>query len=103
MIHLPRLKVSEQGELDLLAAPPSLLLTLAENAEEAAACITRGTSAIGSMIAHCTLEIEDGVLGHDAVEALGWMLSELGAVGSECITLAMQCRRAKGAQSRVGD
>jgi hypothetical protein len=35
----------------------------------------------------------DGIVGCDAVEALGWLLSELGDLGASAAAVSAQCRR----------
>jgi hypothetical protein len=96
MEWLPLLTANADGEPDLLASSPSVLLGLAERSEESAALINRGLSAVGSLIAYSTQEIEDGTIAYDAVEALGWLLAELGAVTAHCIELSSACRQARG-------
>jgi hypothetical protein len=101
MVQLPRLHVDVTGAPDFLASSPSLLASIAESAEETAACINRGLSAIGCLIACSAPEIEDGTIAYDAVEALGWLFAELGAVTAECLGLVAHCRQANLKLSRA--
>ena len=91
---LPSLQLNAQGDTDFLASSPVLLAAIAENADDAAACINRGLSAIGSLLAHSAPQIEDGTIAYDAIEAIGWLFAELGSVTAECIGLSAQCRQA---------
>lgn len=96
MVHLPRLSLDSTGMPDFFASAPSLLTAIAKNADEAAACINRGLSAVGSLMAYSAPEVEDGTIAYDAVEALGWMFAELGAVTAHCLELSARCRQANG-------
>jgi hypothetical protein len=37
--------------------------------------------------------VEDGTISADCLEALGFLMSELGDMASGCMTLAAHCRR----------
>jgi hypothetical protein len=71
-----------------------LLLTIAEHADDLAGAFSRGMSALGVLIAHASVEIEDGTFGYDAVESVGWLYAEIAACTAKCIELSAQCRRA---------
>ena len=60
------------------ARPPSVLLELVEQAEAGAGALNLGISAVGTLMAHAAVPIEDGSISADTVEALGWLLGELG-------------------------
>jgi hypothetical protein len=49
-----------------------------------------GMAAIGHLLAHSAPVIEDGTIGADTVEALGWLLTELGDLAAYCMVLAVQ-------------
>jgi hypothetical protein len=93
---LPSLSVDADGELEFSRSEPNFLRAIAENAEESATALNRGMSAVGSLIAYSTPEIEDGTIAYDAIESLGWLFAELGAVTAICLELSAQCRRAAG-------
>lgn len=93
--QLPLLRADDHGNLDLLGSSPSLLLEIAENAEASAGAINLGMSAIGSLIAYSAVEIESGTISSDAIEAIGWLFAELGAVTAVCLALSAQCRQAR--------
>jgi len=92
---LPKLSIDSQGEPDFLNSPPSLLVDLASSADTGAKALSLGVAAIGNLIAYSAPEIEDGTISSDTVEALGWLLSELGEVAAACFVLAAKCRRAR--------
>jgi hypothetical protein len=92
---LPQLQTDKAGHVDLTHTPLPVLSKLIEHAEDCSSTLHRGISAIGSLLAHAATEIEDGTIGSDSVEALGWLLAELGDYGAACFMLAAQCRKAK--------
>jgi hypothetical protein len=93
---LPRLRVDANGQPDFLGSSPSLLVAIAEHADDLAGAFSRGMSALGVLIAHASVEIEDGTFGFDAVESVGWLNAEIAACTAMCIELSTQCRRANG-------
>jgi hypothetical protein len=97
LVRLPQLKVDAQGRLDLLKSSPSLVLEVAEHAETTVQAINLGIAAIGAIISFASAEIEDGTVAMGTVEALGWLLSELGETAAACLVLAAACRRARHA------
>jgi len=56
--------------------------------------ISLGTSAVGQLMAYASVDIDTGELSQDAIEALGWLLAELGAGAAACMELAATCKRA---------
>ena len=45
-------------------------------------------------MAHSAVVIDDGTVSSDTVEALGWLLAELGDLGAGLLVIAAHCRRA---------
>ena len=90
---LPQLPVSAQGRPDFDAAPPALLLQLAESAEVLHNTLNLGVAAIGQLLAHASPEIDDGTVGQETVEAIGWLLQSLGTGAAICFELSAPCRR----------
>lgn len=99
--NLPKLKVDARGELDLLGSSPTVLLSLAENAEASAGAMNLGLSAVGQLLAFAAPEVEDHTIGSDSVEALGWMLAELGYAMAFFVELGLRCRQANSARQQV--
>lgn len=95
LVRLPQLNIDRQGKLDLLSSSPSLVLEVAENAETTVRVINLGIAAIGALMPYAAPEIEDGSVAMGTVEALGWLLSELGETAAACMVLAAACRRAR--------
>jgi hypothetical protein len=73
--------------------PTSLRQPLTENAEIVMAVCQNGMAALGQLLAHSSPVIEDGTVGADSVEALGWLIAELGDMTAYCLVLAAECRR----------
>lgn len=92
--HLPRLPLDAAHRIDFRAAAPALLITLADDAEATMAAIQLGVGAIGHLLAHSAVVIEDGTIGADSLESLGFLMAELGDLAAACMTLAAHCRRA---------
>jgi lysozyme family protein len=86
--------VDAAGELDLVHSSPTVLSSLIENADACAGAFNLGLSTIGQLVAHAAVEVEDGTIGAESIEALGWMLAELGNVAAFCVELAACCRQA---------
>ena len=75
------------------AIPHRLRAPLAESAETVMAVCQNGMAALGQLLAHSSPVIEDGTVGADSVEALGWLIAELGDMTAYCLVLAAECRR----------
>lgn len=79
------------GDPDLRATDEAVLERLATHAQASAAAMNLGMSAVGSLMACAAPECEDKSIGADAIEALGWLLAELGATTALLIRLARLC------------
>ena len=94
LLHrLPKLPLNFNHEIDFAAADPELLVALAEDAEMLMRSMHNGVGAIGQLLAHSGVMVEDGTISADCLEALGFLMSELGDMAAGCMTLAGQCRR----------
>jgi hypothetical protein len=67
---------------------------IAANAATVMSVCNHGMAAIGHLLAQSAPVIEDGTIGADTVEALGWLLAELGDMAAYCMVLAVQQRPA---------
>jgi len=90
--NLPKLPTTKDLSVDFPAADPALLLCIAEDAETLMAVMHLGVGAIGQMLAQSALAIEDGTTSADSLEALGFLMAELGDMAASCMTLAGKCR-----------
>jgi hypothetical protein len=93
LLLLPHLPVNDGLEIDYEAADPDLLVQLADNAETITRIMHMGISAVGQLLAHSASKINCGELAGDTVEALGWLLAELGEVADVAQCLAIACRK----------
>lgn len=75
------------------AIPHRLRAPMAESAETVMAVCQNGMAALGQLLAHSSPVIEDGTVGAESVEALGWLIAELGDMTAYCLVLAAECRR----------
>jgi hypothetical protein len=90
---LPSTRTDGKGRIDFAATPPALLATVADYAEITATGIGLGLSAVGNLIPYAAPEMGDGTVSSDTIEALGWMITELGDMAAACLVLATLCRR----------
>lgn len=93
MARLPKLPLTGEQEVDFAAADPALLVAIAEDAEMLMGAMHNGVGAMGQLLAHSAVMVEDGTISADCLEALGFIMSELGDMAAGCMTLAAHCRR----------
>jgi len=91
--RLPQLPMTGRQEIDFPAADVSLLVAIGDDAQTTIQAIHHGIASIGLLLAHSAPVIEDGTVGADDVESIGYMLSELCTLAASLITLSAQCRR----------
>lgn len=89
---LPQLRLDASGAPDLRATDRVVLRGISEHAQASAAAINLGMSAVGSLMAYAAPQCEDKAISSDAIEALGWLLAELGATTALMVRLAAVCR-----------
>ena len=99
--QLPRFHTDGQGEIDYVNSDRATLLAAGQNAESIARALHMGMGAIGHLLATSAPQIEDGSVDSDAIEALGWLMAELGDLGAELAVIAIQCRRCTGSTPRT--
>lgn len=93
LARLPMLPVTASGEIDFPSADVPLLVNIRENSETTINVILRGISAIGDLLSHSAVPIEDGSISADSVESIGFLLSELLDGAGALMTLSTLCRR----------
>ena len=93
LLLMPLLPVSDLGEINYNAAEPDLLTQIGANADLSMRTLHRGTAAIGRLLAAVSPEIGTGKFSADAMESVGWLISELAdiAVTAQCLSVA--CHR----------
>ncbi|MCY1163815.1 hypothetical protein D9M73_36760 [compost metagenome] len=90
--NLPKLPTTKDLSIDFPAADPALLLTLAEDAEMLVGVMHLGIGSIGQLLSQSAVALEDGTTSADCLEALGYLMAELGDMAASCTTLAGHCR-----------
>jgi len=93
LLQLPHLTLTAELDIDYSAAEPALLAQLADNAEIVMRISHMGISAMGMLLAHSAPEIEVREIPGDAVEAVGWLMAELGEFAAIAQCIAVACRR----------
>ena len=93
LTRLPQLPLTARMEIDFQAADPSLLVSLLDDAETTMNTINLGVGAIGHLLAHSAVVIDDGTLGSDALENIGFFIAEASDLAAICMMLASRCRR----------
>lgn len=91
--RLPLLPLKPTHDIDFEGADAELLVSIADDAETTVSVLHHGVGAIGHLLAHSAVVIEDGTISADCIESLGFLIAELGDLGAGCMTLAAQCRR----------
>lgn len=93
LTRLPQLPLTARMEIDFQAADPSLLVSILDDAETTMNTIHQGVGAIGHLLAHSAVVIDDGTVGADSIENLGFLLAEISDLATSCMILASRCRR----------
>jgi hypothetical protein len=85
--------MTSNQQVDYEAAEPGVLAVIGEAAETTMNILHNGISCLGHLLAHSAVSIEDGSIGADSLEALGYLMAELGALAAGSMVLAARCRR----------
>jgi hypothetical protein len=93
LARLPTLPLTGEQDIDYAAADPALLVAIAEDAEILVGTMHNGVGAIGQLLANSAAMVEDGTISADCLEAVGFLMAELGDMAAGCMTLAAHCRR----------
>ena len=91
--YLPRLPLKKSQDIDFEGADAELLVAIADDAETTVGVFHHGIGAIGHLLSQSAVAIEDGTVGADCVESLGYLLAELSEFSAGIMILAAQCRR----------
>ncbi len=90
--QLPCLHTDGQGNVDYANSDREVVAAAGQNAACIASALHMGMGAIGHLLATSAPQIDDGSVGSDAIEALGWLMAELGDLGAGLAVIAIQCR-----------
>jgi hypothetical protein len=89
---LPMIEAGRSSLQTPTLAPPDVRERLAASCEACLRTTHLGLAALGQLIARCSLDLQDGTIGQEAVENLGFLMAELGDLASECLRIAAACR-----------
>ena len=92
LMTLPKVSLKD-GALDFVNTPKDVLREVALHAEAAMRTTHRGVAAIGTLLAVCAADAEDGTFGAHALESMGWLVAELSEVAGLCDYLAACSRK----------
>jgi hypothetical protein len=92
LTRLPMLPLTASQEVDFAAADGGLLVAIADDAEMLMGAVHLGVGAIGHLLAHSAVMIEDGSISADCIESLGFMIAEICDMAASCMVLAAHCR-----------
>lgn len=92
MRRLPMLPMTTAYEIDFAAADGDVLVAIADDAERMMGAVHLGVGAIGHLLAHSAVMVEDGSIGADCIESLGFMIAEICDLAASCMVLAARCR-----------
>jgi hypothetical protein len=81
------------SEVGSAATADILRQRIAVNAETVMAVCHNGLGALGHLLAHSSPVVEDGTVGADSLEALGWLMAEVGDLAAVCSVLASKHRQ----------
>jgi hypothetical protein len=96
MLLMPHLSIRALGDIDYAGADPDVLVDIASNADTTMRTVHLGTAAIGELLAHASPEIGTGEFPANAIEAIGWLLAELGDLAATAHFLLAGCQRFTG-------
>ena len=65
---------------------------MVDNAQTIMAVCQNGMAALGHLLAHSAPVIEDGTISATSLEAIGWLMAELGDLSAACLLLSAEFR-----------
>ena len=83
--------------------PSEVSRRVAENAETIMAVCQNGMAALGHLLAHSAPVIEDGTISATSLEAIGWLMAELGDLSAACLLLSAEFRCAGASVASRGN
>lgn len=89
---MPYLPLTGANAIDYDAADPAVLAQLADTAEAIILMAGLSVSAIGRVLSRLSLFGTTDEVATDTIEALGWLLGELGDFTNLAFTIATTCR-----------
>lgn len=91
--HMQARKVGDEYQIAWQCAAPELLLQIGRNAEITQRTVNRGVAAIGRLLVGVSPEVGLGEIDANSIESLGWLIGELGDLGSTATEIQNACQR----------
>ena len=92
LLLMPHLPIRDGCEIDYEAADAPLLTEIARHAETTLRTVHLGTSALGELLVYASPEIGTGEFPANTIEALGWLLADLGDLAATVHLLMAGCQ-----------
>lgn len=86
------LQASRSGTDPRNPTPETLREQLAGSSEACLRTIHLGLGALGQLVARCAMDLQDGTVPCENIENLGYLMTELGDLATECMRIAGECR-----------
>lgn len=91
--RLPTLPVLPSKEVDYPAADTSLLVAISDDSETVIQVIFQGIGSVGQLLSHSAPVIEDGTIGSDSLEHIGYLIAELADLAFALKDISARCRQ----------
>lgn len=91
LLLMPHLPIRNSCEIEYEAADADLLVDIARHAETTLRTVHLGTSAIGELLVYASPEIGTGEFPANTIEAIGWLLADLGDLAATAHLLMAGC------------
>jgi len=92
LLLMPHLPIRDGCDIDYEAADADLLVAIARHAETTLRTVHLGTSAIGELLVYASPEIAIGEFPANTIEAIGWLLADLGDLAATAHLLMAGCQ-----------
>ncbi|HQV12850.1 MAG TPA: hypothetical protein PKW52_16040 [Nitrospira sp.] len=93
LLLMPHLPVREKSAIDYASADPDLLVDIARHADTTLRTVHLGMAAIGELLVTVSPEVGTGEFPANSIEAIGWLLAELGDLAATAHLLVAGCQR----------
>lgn len=92
LLLMPHLPIRNSCKIEYEAADADLLVDIARHAETTLRTVHLGTSAIGELLVYASPEIGTGEFPANTIEAIGWLLADLGDLAATAHLLMAGCQ-----------
>ena len=93
LLHqLPLVAAMQPTRSGVTGGSPTFLASVAANADATMRVVHLGVGALGTLVARCSMDLQDGTVSPESIENLGFLMAELGDLAAECLQIASRCR-----------